>query len=124
MHHNISMSCSFSYQKKIIIIVLLLCFIAKIGSKVFQLLPSSIILKMFPKPLRPREQRKLVLVFFNLENILSSLALQTGTVKNILIINITSLEHLLLGAVKISHHVTRYETPTRERVFFAYSTNL
>ena len=77
---------------------------------------------MFSKPLRPREQRKLVLVRFNLENILSSLALETGIVYNILIINSTSLEPLLLGAVKISHHVTRYETPARERVFFAHST--
>ena len=119
------MNCSFSYQKNkgFIIIVLLYCFIAVIGSKHFQLLPSSIFLKIFSKPLKQREQRKLVLARFNLENILSSLALETGTVNKILIINGMSLEPLLLGAVKIFCHVTRYETPARERVFFAYSTN-
>ena len=81
------------------------------------------ILKIFSKPLTPREQRKLVLTRFNLENILSSLVLETGTVNNILVINSTSLEPLLLGAVKIFRHVPRCENPARERVFFAYSTN-
>ena len=123
MQHNISMNCSFSYQKKINIIVLLHYFIVQIGSKVSQLLHSSIILKIFSKPLTPRKQRKLVLTRFNFENILSSLALETGTVNNILIINSTSLESLLLGDAKIFHHVSRYETPAGERVFFAYSTN-
>ena len=117
MQHNIST------KKKTSIIVLLHCFLAQTGSKVSQLLPSSIILKIFSKPLTSREQRRLVLTRFNLENILSSLALETGTVNNILVINSTSLEPLLLGTVKIFRHVTGYESPARERVFFAYSTN-
>ena len=99
MQNCISMNCSFSYQKgNFSIIVLLHCFIAQIGLKVSQLLPSSILLKIFSKPLTPREQRKLVLTRFNLENILSSLALETGTVNNILIMNSMLLEPLLLGA--------------------------
>ena len=75
------------------------------------------------KLLTPREQQKLILTPFKLENILSSLALESGTVNNNLIINSTSLQHSLLGAVKILHHVTKYGTPEIERVFFAYSTN-
>ena len=71
----------------------------------------------------PREQRKLVLTRFNLENTLSSLVLETQTVNNILVINSTSLKPLLLGAVNIFCHVTRCENPATERVFFAYSTN-
>ena len=110
-------------KEKSSIIVLLHCFIAQIGSKVYQLLPFSIILKIFSKPLTPRDQRKLVLTRFNLENILSSLALETGIVNDILIINSTLLEPLLLGAVKNFCHVTIYETLARERVFFAYFTN-
>ena len=46
-----------------------------------------------------RDQRKLVLIRFNLENILSNLALETRTVNNNLIINSTSLQPLLLGAL-------------------------
>ena len=81
MQHNISRNCSFSYLlKNVSIIVLLHCFIAEIGLKVSQVLSSSIILKIFSKPLTPREQRKLVLTSFNLENILSSLTLETGTI--------------------------------------------
>ena len=57
-----------------------------------------------------------------MENILSSLSLETGTVNDILIINSTWLKPLLLGAVKIFRHVTRYETPARERAFFAYTS--
>ena len=57
-------------------------FIADIGSKVSQLPPSSINLKIFYKRLTPREQKKLILTRFNLENILSSLALETGIVNN------------------------------------------
>ena len=98
-------------------------FIAGIGSKVSHLPPSSIILKIFSKCLTPREQQKLILTRFNLENILSSLALETGTVNNNLIINSTTLQSLLLGAVNILRHVTRYEAPARERVLFEYSTN-
>ena len=60
---------------------------------------------------------------FNSENILSSLALETGTVNYNLIINSTSLQSLLLGAVKILRRMTRYKTPARESVFFAYSNN-
>ena len=59
----------------------------------------------------------------SLENILSNLALEMGTVNNNLIITGRLLQPLLLGAVKILHHVTRYETPARKRVFIAYSTN-
>ena len=40
-------------------------------------------------------------MFFNLEKILSSLALETGTVNNYMIINNISLQPLLLGAIKI-----------------------
>ena len=51
--------------------------IADIGSKVSQLLPSSIIFKIFSKRLTPGEQWKLILTTrFNLENIFSSLALE------------------------------------------------
>ena len=53
----------------------------------------------------------------------SILALETGTVNNNLIITGTSLQPLLLGAVKILRDVTRYETQARKRVFIAYSTN-
>ena len=73
---------------------------------------SSIILKIFSKRLVPREQRKSILTRFNLENILSRLALETGTVNNNLIINSKSLQPLLLGAVTILRLVARYETPT------------
>ena len=123
MQHNINVNCSFSFPKKFSIIVLHHCFIAQIGSKVSQLLPSSIILKIFSKPLTSREQRKLILTRFSLENILSSLALESGTVNNTPIINSTLLEPFLLDAIKVFRHVTRYETPARERAFFAYSTN-
>ena len=51
-----------------------------------------------------RDQRKLVLIRFNLENILSNLALETRTDNNNLIINSTSLQPLLLGAPKILRH--------------------
>ena len=59
-----------------------------------------------------------------MENILSSLALETGTVNNIMIINSTLVKALLLGAVNITHHMTRYENPVRERAFLANSTYL
>ena len=62
-------------------------FVAAIESKVSQLLLSSIILKIFSKHLTPREQQKLVLTCFNLENILSNLALETETVSHNLMIN-------------------------------------
>ena len=58
-----------------------------------------------------------------MENILFSLVLKTGTVNNSLIITSTSLQPSLLGAWKILHHVTRYETPARKRVLFSYFTN-
>ena len=99
-------------------------FIAEIMSKVSQLLPSLIVFKIFSKRLMRREQRKLVLTHFSLENILSSLALGTETVNKNLIINNTSLQPLPLVAVKVLCHVTRYITLVRERVFFVYSTNL
>ena len=51
-----------------------------------------------------REQRKLILKRFSLENILSSLALETGTMNNNLIINSTLLQTLVLSATKILHH--------------------
>ena len=77
----------------------------------------------FYKKTLARQQRKLILTRLNLENILSSLALETGTVDYNLIINSTSLQPLLLGAVKILRQVIRYKTLARERVFFAYITN-
>ena len=67
---------------------------------------------------------ELILTHFNLENILSSLGLGTGTVNNNLIINNTSCQPLLLGAVKILHYPTRYKTLAREIAFFSSSTNL
>ena len=51
-----------------------------------------------------REQRKLILTRFNLESILSSLALETGTMNDNLIINSTSLQPLVLNAARILHH--------------------
>ena len=49
---------------------------------------TSITFKVFSKCLTPKEQQKLVLICFNLENILSSLALETETVnKNLIISN-------------------------------------
>ena len=51
-----------------------------------------------------RDQRKLLFTRFNLENILPSLALETGTMNNNLVINSTSLQRLLLGAVNILCH--------------------
>ena len=44
---------------------------------------------------------------FNLESILSSLALETGTVNYNLILNSVLLQPLLLGAVKILYYVTK-----------------
>ena len=99
-------------------------FIVEIGLKVSQLLPSSIILEIFSKHLSPREQQKVTLTRFNLENILSSLVLETETVNNSLVNNVTPLQPLLLGAVKFLLRVTRYETLVRETVFFAYSNIL
>ena len=55
-----------------------------------------------------REQKKLTLTSLNLENILSSLALETGTAINNLIIDSTSLQPVLLDNVlKFLHRVTR-----------------
>ena len=51
-----------------------------------------------------KEQWKSILTHFNLENILSSLALETGTMNNNLIINCTSLQPLVLSAAKILCH--------------------
>ena len=51
-----------------------------------------------------REQRKLILTSFNLESILSSLALETGAMNNNLIINSMSLQPLVLSAAKILCH--------------------
>ena len=99
-------------------------FFDDIRSKVSQLPHSYIILKIFSKCLTPREQQKLILARFNLENIISSFALKTGTVNNNLIITSMSLHPLLLGAIKLWPHVTRCKTPVRETVFFAYSINL
>ena len=84
-------------------------FIADIEPKVHHLPPTSIIFTIFYKRLTPREQRKLILTRFNLENILSSLALETGTVNNNLIITSASLQPFLLCVVKILRHVTRYK---------------
>ena len=50
---------------------------------------------------------------FDLENILSRLAFETGTVNNNLIINSKSLQPLLLGAVTILRHVQ--DTKLRRR---------
>ena len=69
------------------------------------------------------EQRKLVFTRFNLENILSSLALENGTVNNNLINNSTSLKPLLLDVLKVLRQVTIYETLARERIFFSFSSN-
>ena len=99
-------------------------FIAEIRSKFSQLLTSSIIFKIFSKRLTPRKQQKLVLICFKLENILSSLALETETVNKNLIINNTWLQTSPLVTIKVLRHVNRYETPVRERDIFAYSTNL
>ena len=66
-------------------------FIADIGSKVSELVPSSIILKIFSKHLTPGEQEKLVLTCFNFENTISSLSLGTKIVNNNLIINSKSV---------------------------------
>ena len=74
-------------QKKYLILSMLHLFIAEIRSKFSQLLNSSITFKIFSKCLTPREQQKLVLICFNLENILSSLALETESVNKNLIIN-------------------------------------
>ena len=53
----------------------------------------------------------MTLTSLNLENILSSLALETGTAINNLIIDSTSLQPVLLdNALKVLRHVTRYET--------------
>ena len=57
------------------------------------------------------------------KNLDYSLALETRTVNNNLIISSTSLQPLLLGAAKILHHVARWETSARERASFACSTN-
>ena len=89
-------------------------FIAEIRLEASQLLPSSIILELFSKRLKTRELRKLTLARFNFKNILSSLALETGTVNNNLIIYGTLFQALLTGAIKILRRVTRYETPVRE----------
>ena len=89
-------------------------FIAEIRLEASQLLPSSIILELFSKRLKTRELRKLTLARFNFKNILSSLALETGTVNNNLIIYGTLFQALLFGAIKILRRVTRYETPVRE----------
>ena len=70
-------------------------FIADIGSKVSQLPPSSIILKIFCKRLTSREQQKFILTCFNFENILSNLALENETVNNNVIITRTSLQPFL-----------------------------
>ena len=78
---------------------------------------------MFSKSLKPGEQQNLVLTCYDVENILSSLAFETETVNNNLIINSTLLQPSLLSIRKISHHVTRYKTPARERIFFVYYTN-
>ena len=48
-----------------------------------------------------REQRKLILTSFNLENILSSL---TGAMNNNLIVNSMLLQPLVLSAAKILRH--------------------
>ena len=65
---------------------------------------ATLFLKIFFKRLTPKEQWKLVLTRFNLENVLSSLALETGTVNNNLI-NSPSLQPLPLGVIKILRHV-------------------
>ena len=53
----------------------------------------------------------MILTSFNLENILSSIALETGTAINNLIIDSTSLQPVLLDDVlNVLRHVTRYET--------------
>ena len=81
-------------------------FIAEIRLKAFQLLPSSIILELFSKRLKTTELRKLTLARFNFKNILSSLALETGTVNNNLINYGTLFQALLLGVTKILRRVT------------------
>ena len=85
------MNCSCIYQKKkVVLLFYSTALLPKLGQKFTNCYP-----------LTPRDQRKLVSTRFNLENILSSLALETGIVNDILIINSTLLEPLLLGAVKI-----------------------
>ena len=51
-----------------------------------------------------KEQRKSILTRFNLENILSSLALETGTMNNNVIINSTLLQPLVVSAAKTLRH--------------------
>ena len=46
----------------------------------------------------------MILTRFNLENIISSLALETGTINDNLIINNTSLQPLVLSAANILRH--------------------
>ena len=51
-----------------------------------------------------RKQQKFILTRFNLEIILSSLVLETGTMNNNLIISSTLLKSLIVGAAKILRH--------------------
>ena len=69
-----------------------------------------------------REQRKLLFTRFKSESIVPSLALETGTMNNNLIINRTSFQLLLLVVAKI----LRRWLDTKlwwERIFFPYSIN-
>ena len=99
MQHDRILNCSFSYPPKLFLLLyseseetkypfsligpltlsMLHLFIADIGSNVSQLLPLSIILKIFSKRLIPGKQGKLILTCFSLDNIISSLALGTQT---------------------------------------------
>ena len=63
----------------------------------------------------PREQRKLILTRFNLQKVLFSLAWETGTISNNLII--------ILGAAKL-YAMWLGTKLRREKAFCAYSTNL
>ena len=112
------MNCSFSYQRKSFLL-----FYSESEKNILRTLTANYF-HNFQNIFQTldREQRKLLFTRFNSENILSSLALETGTMNNNLVINKTSIQLLLLGAEDFTS-LTRYETLVRERIFFAYSTN-
>ena len=76
-----------------------LLFLLTLGQKIRNCYPLQNIFQTFDM-----EHRKLLFSSFNLENILSSLALETGTMNNNLIINSKSLQLLVLGAAKVLRH--------------------
>ena len=94
------MNCSFSYQRKSFLL-----FYSESEENILRTLTANYF-HNFQNIFQTldREQRKLLFTRFNSENILSSLALETGTMNNNLVINSTSIQLLLLGAAKILRH--------------------